>query len=194
MKTRTIVRAPHAALRTIAQPVRTIDTKLRGHLEALQHTLQRTSNPPGVGLAAPQIDESYQAFATQLVHPHTDELRMRLFLNPKITDQADKQVAGVNSREPDLEGCLSIPFLYGPVLRPEWVTMTWQELTPDAELSEWHTETFFDFPARVMLHEYDHLHGVLFTDYILEQNQPLYRELPDGELEKVTDPDFVRAY
>lgn len=193
MKTTPIVRAPHKALRTVAQPIVTIDTKLRQHLESLEHTLQRTTNPPGVGLAAPQIDAPHRAFATQLIHAHTDQYRIRLFINPRVTDLADKQVVGTNPREPDLEGCLSIPFLYGPVKRAEWVTLTWQEMTDSQELSDWHTETFFDFPARVMQHELDHLNGILFTDHILNQNQPLYREAK-GDLELIPNPDFIKAY
>lgn len=193
MKTTPIVRAPHKALRTVAKPIETVDTKLRQHLESLQYTLQRTTNPPGVGLAAPQIDQPYRAFTTQLIHPHTDQYRIRLFINPRITDQADRQVLGTNPRDPDLEGCLSIPYLYGPVARPEWVTLTWQELTDSEKLSDWHTETFFDFPGRVIQHELDHLNGILFTDHILKQNQPLYRE-EKGDLTLVSDPDFIRAY
>ncbi len=193
MKTLPIVRAPHKALRTVATPITSVDTKLRQQLEALQYTLKRTTNPPGVGLASPQIDHLHRAFTTQLMHPHTEEYHVRLFLNPRIVDASDKHVTGPNPRNPDLEGCLSIPYLYGPVSRPEWITLTWQELTDSTDLSEWHTETFFDFSARVMQHELDHLNGVLFTDYILSQNQPLYRE-EKGELELVEDPEFIRAY
>ncbi len=188
-----IVRAPHAALRSVADPITTVDTKVQQYLDSLQYTLQRTSNPPGVGLAAPQINRSYRAFTTQLENPNTDRLELRLYLNPKITDQADKEVVGTNPRQPDLEGCLSIPFLYGPIRRPEWVTLTWQELTPEGMLSDWHTETFFDFHGRVIQHELDHLNGVLFTDYILEQDQPLYRD-KDGDLFRIDDPDFIQAY
>ncbi|MCD8484847.1 peptide deformylase [Candidatus Woesebacteria bacterium] len=193
MKSADIVRAPHKALRTVSDPITAIDAKVKQYLETLQYTLQHTNNPPGVGLAAPQIDKPYRAFTTQLENPHTDRLQIRLYLNPRITDVADKQVVGTNPRNPDLEGCLSIPFLYGPVKRPEWVTLTWQEMTTDGQLTDWHTETFFDFPARVIQHELDHLNGVLFTDYILEQGQPLYRE-DHGDLFPVKDLDFIRVY
>lgn len=193
MKTTPIVRAPHQSLRTKAEPITHIDAKIRQNLESLGFTLKHTTNPQGVGLAAPQINKSLQVFATQLEHPRTGDLEIRLFLNPKITDQADKLVLGVNPRQPDLEGCLSIPYLYGPVNRPEWITITWQEMTDSEELSQWHTETFFDFPARVIQHELDHLHGILFTDHSLKQNQPLYREVND-DLELVEDPTFVLAY
>jgi peptide deformylase len=112
-----------------------------------------------------------------------DDPLSRVFINPKIIDRSDKLVTGINSRSPDLEGCLSIPHLYGPVLRHEWTTFTFQTLDRDNQLTDWHTETFYDFAARVMQHELDHLDGILFTDHILEQGQPLYQQIGEELVE-----------
>ncbi len=149
------------------------------HFRSLHDTLLGARNPRGVGLAQPQIDHSWRAFATYLETSSQDNPLYRTFINPQLSDQSDKLTLGVNPRNPDLEGCLSIPHLYGPVLRHEWITLTFRTLTKENELSDWHTETFFDFSARVMQHELDHLNGILFTDHILEQGQPLYQQFGD---------------
>lgn len=174
-----IIQAPHLVLRQKAALVVELDKKIMSYAQNLADTLRAARNPVGVGLAAPQIAKKWQIFATQLEHSTTGQLQIKLFFNPRLVDQSDRLVTGVNPRQPDLEGCLSIPLFYAPVARPEWVTLTWQELTPDHQLSTWHTETFFDFSGRVIQHELDHLQGILFTDHVQEQSQPLYRTQGD---------------
>lgn len=191
MKTAKIVIAPHAALRQVARPVEQIDAKIANLVKTLLATLAATDNPPGVGLAAPQIATGWRIFATQLESSQSDDPLLRAFLNPRLSDRSDKQVLGVNPRDPDLEGCLSIPTLYGPVRRSEWVTLEYQLIDESGGLSPWHSETFFDFSARVVQHELDHLNGILFTDHILEQGQPLYQEEKHQLVE--IDPQVARG-
>lgn len=192
MAVKKIVIAPHAALRQTAKPIVAVDKKVQEYLTALEDTLKSANNPRGVGLAAPQIDGNWQAFATWLDTSTQDDPLFRLFINPQIIDRSDKETVGVNPRDPDLEGCLSIPHLYGPVRRPEWVTFTFQTLHPDKTLSDFHTETFFDFAGRVMQHELDHLSGILFTDHILAQEQPLYQHLNDKLI--LVEPEIVQGW
>lgn len=182
-----IVTVPHPVLRQTAAPIETLTPETLKWLHALSSTLRDTVDPPGVGLAAPQINQPWRAFTTQLDHDQNTRTPIRLFVNPVIVDASDKQVLGTNPREPDLEGCLSIPLLYGPVLRAEWVTVEWQTLDWQDELAEHHTETFFDFAARVIQHEMDHLNGVLFTDHVREQSQPLYKSIKDSLVEVSID-------
>lgn len=187
-----IIIAPHEVLRKTAKPIERMDTKIAELIQHLADTLRATTNPQGVGLAAPQIKHSWRAFVTQLEDERFETPPIKAFINPKIIDQADRKIVGSSPRNPDLEGCLSLPWLYGPVLRPEWITLTWQELTPTKELSEWHTATFFDFTGRVIQHELDHLNGVLFVDHILEQGQPLYRSEKDDLI--AIEPELARGY
>lgn len=175
MKTAKIVIAPHPALRQVARPVEQVDAKITNLVKTLTATLAATDNPPGVGLAAVQIASNWRIFATQLESARSEEPTRRAFINPRISDRSAKLTLGINPREPDLEGCLSIPHLYGPVWRSEWVTLEYQLLEGDG-LSPWHSETFFDFPARVVQHELDHLDGILFTDHVLRQGDALYQE------------------
>jgi peptide deformylase len=182
-----IVIAPHPALRRVARPVEEITPEVQKALSGLLGSLRESIDPPGVGLAAPQIDQDWRIFATQLDQDQHSRTPIRLFVNPVIVDKSDKLVLGINSKQPDLEGCLSIPELYAPVLRSEWVTLQWR--TPDwqDQLAGEHTETFFDFSARVIQHELDHLNGVLFTDHVREQRQPLFRSVKDSLVEVSID-------
>lgn len=192
MKSAKIVVAPHPSLRRQAQVVERPDKKLAEFLKTLAFTLEKTNNPPGVGLAAPQIDTNWRIFATNLESSRSDQPLLRSFINPIITDRSDRRVLGINPKDPDLEGCLSIPFIYGPVWRSEWVTLRYQTLEDDGGLSAWHSETFFDFSARVVQHELDHLDGILFTDHVLEQSQPLFQEEKNKLIE--IDPQIAKGF
>lgn len=167
-----IITIPHPTLRQTAEPVVEVDAKLKNFVKDLQQTLATTTKPRGVGLAAPQVDSLQRIFVTNL--PRGDESISKYFINPEIVKHSDKQVLGVDPEEPDLEGCLSIPGIYGPVPRWEWVEVEFQQLDSDG-LSH-HQERFENFAARVMQHELDHLNGILFTDYSLELDLPVYRQ------------------
>jgi peptide deformylase len=74
------------------------------------------------------------------------------------------------------EGCLSIPKIREDVTRHETVKMSFM----DENLVE-HTQTFTGMTARVILHEYDHIEGKLFIDYI----KPLRRKMLQGKLNDI---------
>lgn len=192
VSTRPIIHAPHPSLRAVAKPVTNADTKMLQLQRNLGETLMAHTNPQGVGLAAPQINEKWRMFVTYLESSESDQPQLKAFVNVRLIDRAEKEVVGVSPRDPDLEGCLSIPHLYAPVLRPEWVTLEYQTLEPDMTLSDFHTMTFFDFTARVMQHELDHLDGILFTDHVLKQGQPLY-ESRGRDLVSI-DPELVQGF
>ncbi|KKS44950.1 MAG: Peptide deformylase, partial [Candidatus Gottesmanbacteria bacterium GW2011_GWA2_42_18] len=77
-----------------------------------------------------------------------------------------------------LEGCLSIPRIWGPVKRAAKIFLHYQDLTGKKYL-KW----FSGFEATVIQHEIDHLNGIVFTQRAVEQKGQLYRE-EDGELTK----------
>ena len=115
-------------------------------------------NANGVGLAAPQIGLSHRIFiidSTQMGDEDQAEKGVkRAFVNPKILDEYGNEWAFE-------EGCLSIPDVHAEILRPEKLTIRYFD-----ELWNEHEEEFDDLTARVIQHEYDHLDGVLFTDYV----------------------------
>lgn len=191
-----IISAPHQSLRQIASEITTVDKKLKNLIADLEKTLQERDNPKGVGLAAPQVDKSLRLFATQL--SKTDDyddlksLEMAYYLNPVITKHAGKQTFGEDKKHPQLEGCLSIPNLYGPVPRWEWVELDYFTLKGDELVKN--TTKFTGFAARVIQHETDHLNGVLFTDYTLQYDLPIYLEnKKSGELEEVINKKVLES-
>lgn len=110
----------------------------------------------GVGLAAPQIGKSLRLFVVDAEPFGEEECKgfKRVFVNPEILEESEEEWAFE-------EGCLSIPGVREEVVRPEWIKVkyfdeNWKE----------HTEEMDGLNARVFLHEYDHIDGILFTDYL----------------------------
>jgi peptide deformylase len=101
----------------------------------------------GLGLAAPQIGVSLRL----MVVGDEDGREARALLNPMIAEQGGEIVAE--------EGCLSIPGVFAPVKRAEWVRLEAQD-----ELGRPVSITARGLRARVFQHEMDHLDGVLFID------------------------------
>lgn len=161
-----IISIPNPHLRRKAKPIDAVTPSVIALSERLATTLKYTKNPKGVGLAAPQIDENWRVFATQL------DGTIELFFNPSIVAHSAEQSLGENEDEPDLEGCLSIPQLYGPVPRWKWVELEFDEIVENQFVRK--TRRFSEFPARVIQHEFDHLEGILFIDYSLTLNLPVY--------------------
>ena len=186
MKTNTfdIITVPHPQLRTVAARITKPNRQLRQFIDSLEETLRHTDNPKGVGLAAPQVDRNLQVFSTNL------EDEMLTFINPEIVAHSDEVVLGENADEPDLEGCLSIPKLYGPVPRWRWLELAYDELsenrdtTDDVRLSRT-SRRFEGFHARVVQHEFDHLAGILFIDYCLAYELPV--QMAEDRRSKMTE-------
>lgn len=188
-----IITIPHATLRQVAQPVSTVDKKFLQFIDELGTTLLKKDNPKGVGLAAPQVDESWRVFTTLLPvsgKRGEGEPVLRVFINPTVTDASEELTFGENPEEPILEGCLSIPEIYGPVPRHQWIEFEFQELV-GTELQTGR-ERFSAYAARVMQHEYDHLDGRLFIDYSAELDLPLYKER--GKKMDEMSSEMVKAF
>jgi peptide deformylase len=135
-------------------------------------------NSNGVGLAAPQINKDLRLFvmdSTQIFENLEDDEQglypdgpgfKGVFINAYVS-KIDGKEWSYN------EGCLSIPKIREDVLRGENVTIDYVD-----ENFKPYTKTFNGITARVILHEYDHIEGKLFIDYI----KPLKRTLLKGKL------------
>ncbi len=162
-----ILTVPHPTLREKAIEVTEVTSALEKFVADIEATLATARRPRGVGLAATQVGKLHRAFVLAVDDTQT-------LINPRITKKSHRKSFGMDADEPTLEGCLSIPMIYGPVPRWEWVEMEYQELV-DGKLVDRKTK-FVDFAARVAQHELDHLDGILFTDYTLEFGLPVYQE------------------
>ena len=135
----------------------------------------------GVGLAAPQINKAIRLFVidtVQIVEGFDEEDKKeypnergvkKVFINAQIIEESGDEWA-YN------EGCLSIPKVREDVLRKKVVVISYQDENFVA-----HTETFEGITARVIQHEYDHIEGKLFIDYI----KPLRRKMLQGKLNDI---------
>ena len=152
-------------------------------LEKLMADMWETMyNSNGVGLAAPQINKEIRMFmldSTQIFdNLEDDELDLYpdgpgfkgTFINAHI-EKIDGAEWSYN------EGCLSIPKIREDVYRSESVTLNYVD-----ENFQPQTKTFNGITARVLLHEYDHIEGKLFIDYI----KPLKRTLLKRKLSDIS--------
>ena len=95
----------------------------------------------------------------------------KVVINPKILKVENKKKQAKKKKEKNLlEGCLSLPHYYGPIKRPNFIKIKYQN-----ELGKEITEEFKGFIAQIIQHEIDHLNGIIFIDRVLEQKSPLYK-------------------
>lgn len=180
MKT-AIVHVPNEVLTTPAKQVVLFDKRLLALIRTMKETLAATRNPKGVGLAAPQIGEPWRVFITR---PRESD-PIRVFVNPEIITHSDDVTGGVPERDNKLEGCLSIPKIWGKVHRSSSLTLRYQD-----EKGTAHEESFEGFLATIIQHETDHIDGILFTHRVIAQKEKLYQATRDEKgkeiLEEVT--------
>jgi peptide deformylase len=126
----------------------------------------------GIGLAAPQVLHSLAVFIICVpIQISDDEERpgeLRVFINPKILEYSDEEwIRG--------EGCLSIPGIYGSVIRPMRIKVEAMDLDGKTFVQE-----FSGLEARAIMHENDHINGVLFIDRVRgKERQQMEQPLKD---------------
>lgn len=112
----------------------------------------------GVGIAAPQVSESYRLFIVasrpSLRYPHAPTMEPTAMINPRIIAHSGDVVK-------DWEGCLSVPGIRGLV--PRYRAIEVEYTGRDNQL---YRQELTDFVARIFQHEYDHLDGIVFLDRV----------------------------
>ena len=188
-----IITIPHPTLRQQALPITRVDKKVVTFLHKLSQTLANTKNPRGVGLAANQVNKKIAVFSTLVATDSSKSPQLRLFVNPKIVDRSDQIIVGltIGDKKPFEEGCLSMPKLYGAVPRPAWVKLAFDQVVGEELVTQ--TEVFENLSARVVQHELDHLHGILFTDYSATSGLPVFKEVNPDRWEEV-DPQLLLLF
>ncbi len=174
-----IVAYGHPVLRKVATD---IDPDYPGLPKLIEDMWETMYASAGVGLAAPQVNKPIRLFvvdtAQMFANMDDDEKNefpdapgiKSVFINARIVELDGDEW-------PYNEGCLSIPKIREDILRQDTVTLEYQD-----ENFETFTKTFTGLSARVIQHEYDHLEGKLFIDYI----SPLKRKLMKGKLTDIS--------
>lgn len=142
-------------LRKKSEPVKEINDEIKNFINDMIETMHAQN---GLGLSAVQVCSLLRIFTMSIPTQQPDKTWKRgplyIFINPEIVSVSDE--TWVHS-----EGCLSIPKVYGDVTRPLHVRV--RALN---EKGEEFTQDFEGMEARCILHENDHLNGVLFIDRI----------------------------
>lgn len=173
-----IVHVPHKVLTSPAKPITKFDKKLKALIADMTETLLATTNPKGVGLAAAQIGVSVRLFITR---PKENE-PIRAFINPEILSISEETTDAEKERDGKLEGCLSIPHIWGNVRRAKKLTLRFQD-----ETGIEHTEEFSGFMAVIVQHETDHINGILFAQRVLEQKGAFYQTAKDKDGKEILE-------
>ena len=168
-----IIKEPNIVLHKRAIEINVLDIpsrKIQRIIQEMRDVLCNTAD--GIGIAAPQIGYSLRIFLAsqealrwkntapagdahlgeEMKDEKKKEWEYYVFINPIITKTARKKVS-------EIEGCLSVPGMYGTVMRSEKVTVEAYN-----EKGEKFTRGTSGLYAKVMQHEIDHLDGILFIE------------------------------
>jgi len=136
----------------------------------------------GIGLAAPQIGKSVRVFVVDGTTLNEEEEDMtgfkKAFINPVMVSEDGEEWQFE-------EGCLSIPNIRENVSRPETVRIRYAD--EDWNIKE---EDYDGIKARIIQHEYDHLEGKMFIDYL----SPLKKRMLKGKLTDISKGDVETEY
>ncbi|MBX6380103.1 MAG: peptide deformylase [Thermoflavifilum aggregans] len=150
-----------------------------GLSELIQNMWETLYASNGVGLAAPQVNVPIRLFLvdSKQMTDHFDEEDRLLFGDEQGIKQVfiNARIVEVNGEEwPYNEGCLSIPKIREDILRPQTLKIRYVD-----EHFQPHEETYSGVTARVIFHEYDHIEGKLFIDYLKPLKKKLLRKKLD---------------
>ncbi|CDN31408.1 Peptide deformylase [Mucinivorans hirudinis] len=169
-------------MRTDCENIEKLDDQIKRLIDDMFETMAAAN---GVGLAAPQIGKSLNLFCVDVTGwedeedmPLTDTVTKRVFINPEIVELSGEPVKFK-------EGCLSLPGINEDVEREQSVTIRFLDENFDEQ-----TETFSGIMARAIQHEYDHIHGKLFADYLT----PLRKSLLKSKLAKMSKGIHTAKY
>ena len=176
MSIRKVVRYGEKVLRTPAKEVHKVSQKIKVLVEDMLDTMYAQN---GVGLAAPQVGESYRVFVID-VSTGNEPLNPIVFINPKIIKKSGACISH--------EGCLSFPEAFTDVKRYANIMVKALDRNGRSFVLEAKDGTLL---ARAIQHEFDHLDGVLFIDHVInrfEADEVLKKHnLPPLEVEKLLD-------
>jgi len=168
LKIHAVVKFPDPVLAKPGAPITVFDKALRTLVDEMFESMYVAQ---GIGLAAPQIALSQRLTVIDIGFKKNPKDKLVL-INPEIVE--------TRGHQNEEEGCLSLPDIREKVKRAAWVKVRAQN-----EHGEWFEVEGEELLARAMLHEIDHLNGVLFIDRISR----LKRELVLRKIRKLQKAD-----
>ena len=174
-----IITTPDARLREKSEKVRVIDDEILGVIEDMRKlSLDWEKAHPyelSAAMAAPQMGVLKRIIIIRDDMEDKKNATFTALINPEVI-RADGKIIR------DFEGCLSVPSIYGKVPRASKVRIK-AKLEDGKEVRIKATGEL----ARTLLHEIDHLDGILFIDHIKGKKDAFYRMDDEGELQPVED-------
>jgi len=158
----TILEYPDPRLRTVAQPVESVDDELRTLVDDMLETMYASK---GIGLAATQVNIHRRLLVADVSEGQDEPM---VFINPEVISREE---VGVHQ-----EGCLSVPGIYDDVERAQRIRV--KALGRDGQPFEMDAEGLL---AICIQHEIDHLDGKLFVDYLSELKRQRIRKKLEKE-------------
>jgi peptide deformylase len=156
-----ILHYPDPRLKQVSVPVTRFDEALHRFLVDLEETMRAA--PGCVGLAAPQVNRFERIAVVDVsARPKISHHGRLLLVNPEVVSCEGEALGR--------EGCLSVPDYTGNVVRARQLRLRYQD--GDGTLSEIECE---GYEARAVLHEIDHLDGLLFLDRVISPRADLFR-------------------
>lgn len=158
---RKIVTIPNKILRMKSKRIGFVDDSIRDLAnDMIQTTLDWDHDSEfGAALAAIQIGEPLKLTVVRNDFDDAKSKEFTTLVNPEIVKSSNENVS-------DVEGCLSVPGVYGRVSRPLKVKVKAQDINGDPIRL-----TLEGFPARVLQHEIDHMNGIIFLDHVKDSSQ-----------------------
>ena len=179
-----IVTTPDPRLRQKSEKVHQIDDETKRIIDEMiasslaweeEHEFELSA-----AMAAPQLGYNKRIIVVREDMSNKDNANLVPLINPVVIKTEGKIIE-------DYEGCLSVPSIYGKVGRPykariKAVTENGEEVRLKAT----------GFLARTLLHEIDHLDGVLFIDHIKDQTDAFYKLNDKGDLEPLDYDKYIK--
>ncbi len=169
-----IITTPNPLLRKKSTKVGVIDDEIKDIIAKMnQDSLEWENNHPhelSAAMAAPQLGINRRIIIVRDDFDDKDNKHFTALINPEVIKTEGKIIR-------DYEGCLSVPEIYGLVPRPSKIKIK-------ARLEDG-TEVRIKadgFLARTLLHEIDHLNGILFIDHIKDDHDAFYKLDDKGDL------------
>ena len=174
-----IITTPDGRLREKSEKVRKIDDEIRGIIADMRKlSLDWEAEHPyelSAAMAAPQMGVLKRIIIIRDDMEDKKNASFTALINPEVI-RAEGRI------RKDYEGCLSVPSIYGMVPRATKVKVK-AMLEDGTEVRIKATDEL----ARTLLHEIDHLNGILFIDHIRDEKDAFYKMNDKGDLIPVED-------